>query len=270
MNWNTFMILVATLATSTSFEARARASGRRPPLVDREIVLEEIRGKRAAQREIVRAAIALQYRAALDTSFRAPQRRVVVGPAITARRDGRDRFVISSFLGSEAESTARLTEARRFFPSARSIAARSPVEDTVALEDDDAPFYPASILVVASDRSYYSALRTAREFGLRSGISYDGQGMIFDCKRGLIVPDDDPDEAFAGRYVSRRDDRCGSGACTTIERSDAYEGFSRDLYIVVAGVVTRGEEAQARLAEARRFAPDAYLKDTVLYMGCRH
>src|SRR5580693_8788061 len=78
MNRNAFMMLVVILAAAVSFETRARASDGRSRPVGREIVLEEVRGKRAAQRQVMRAAIALQYRAALG----APNRRVAIGPVM--------------------------------------------------------------------------------------------------------------------------------------------------------------------------------------------
>ena len=102
-----------------------------------------------------------------------------------------------------------------------------------------------------------------------SGIEYDGRGLIYDAKRGLIWPDDSDDETYAGQYAPRRDDWCRDKACVSVERSEAYEGFRPGLYIVVAGIVGR-KDAGARLEAARRIVPTAYVKETTLYMGCMH
>jgi hypothetical protein len=140
---------------------------------------------------------------------------------------------------------------------------------TIEPEDDPA-FERAGILVVSSHRSYASARRAAQSFSRRSGIAFDTRGLIFDERRGLIWPDGFDDELYAGGYAPRRYDECGdSGRCVSIERSDGYEGFQPGLYIVVAGIV--GADAPpARLTSARRYAPDAYVKETTLYMGCMH
>jgi hypothetical protein len=135
----------------------------------------------------------------------------------------------------------------------------------------DPPYIRAGILVVGSHRSYYAAVRVAKTFSDASGISYSSQGMIFDESRGLIIPDDDPDEPYRGQYVPRRyDDGCDQGRCVTVERSDAYDGFRPGLYIVVAGILGRDAEAKARLKQAQRIVRTAYVRQTILYMGCMH
>jgi hypothetical protein len=98
--------------------------------------------------------------------------------------------------------------------------------------------------------------------------------MVYDKQRGLIWPDNSNDEAWAGSYAPRRyDNECNISdpkPCITVERSEAYEGFKPGLYIVVAGVLGRDEERSQRLNVARRIVPEAYVKQTTIYLGCMH
>lgn len=135
---------------------------------------------------------------------------------------------------------------------------------------DDEPYVSAGILVASSHRSYAGALRAAQTFSRKAAIPYDSRGLILDEERGLIWPDDSEDDIWAGQYAPRRYDECVDGPCVTIERSDGYEGFKSGLYIVVAGITRSDVESASRLASARRHAPGAYVRQTVLYMGCMH
>src|SRR3954452_10555753 len=85
--------------------------------------------------------------------------------------------------------------------SGRSARAAETDLDEAARESEDfveAQTVSKGVLVVASNRSYKSALRAAKRSTPPTGIHYESQGMVFDKRRGLIWPDDFEDEAFAG------------------------------------------------------------------------
>jgi hypothetical protein len=138
----------------------------------------------------------------------------------------------------------------------------------------ETPFYRLGILVVGSYKSYDEALRAAKLFSSRSAYPYGSRGMVYDKERGLIWPDNSSDEVWAGQYAPRRyDNECDireSRPCITVERSEGYEGFTPGLYIVVGGVLGRDPERVERLATARKIVPDAYVKQTTIYLGCTH
>jgi len=138
----------------------------------------------------------------------------------------------------------------------------------------DTPFYRLGILVLGSYRSYDEALRAAKLFSARSTYPYGSRGMVYEKKRGLIWPDGSRDEAWAGLYAPRRyDNECdirNSRPCVTVERSEGYEGFTPGLYIVVGGVLGRDRQRVERLAAARKIVPEAYVKQTTIYLGCTH
>jgi hypothetical protein len=92
---------------------------------------------------------------------------------------------------------------------------------------------PARFIIVASSHSRAAARRAARRFRERSAYPH---------------------------------------LDTVVERSDDYEGLTPNLYVAIAGFFLRGEEgaADARLREAREYAPDAYLAPTLFNPGCMH
>jgi hypothetical protein len=250
---------------------RAQPPGDKVITAPRVVVLATVRTKQAGRREALRAARLLDYPIAMDTLSTVPPRRSFVGPVVTLHRNLKGRFLVSSYLGDASDVEGPLREAKRYFRGARNL-------PTVMLQGEasdgwvDTPFVPAGLLLVGSSRDYHAAVRAAKAFSDASAIPYSSQGLVFDELRGLIIPDDDPDESYRGSYLSRRyDDGCdGSERCVTVERSEGYEGFRPGLYIVVAGIVRKDAEARSRLAEAQRFVPAAYVRHTILYMGCRH
>lgn len=237
--------------------------------VPRMIVIATLDGIEAGRREARRAAKLLGYALAVETLTKAPARREYVGHVITLLRRADGRIAVTAYLGDEKDTAAALATVRKAFPTAVSVATTVRADARGA---DEVPYVLAGLVIVGSHATYRAAVAAAKAFGAASGIAYESQGMIYDAKRGLILPDDDDDEIYAGHYVRRRYDTCGSrgNPCVTVERSDAYEGFRPRLYIVVAGVVGRGAEADERLKLARKFVPSAYIKQTTLYMGCIH
>jgi hypothetical protein len=228
--------------------------------------------REAGRREALRAAKLLGHSIAMDTVSAVPPQRRYAGAVITLHRSSSGRIVVTSYLGDVSDVEGHLRAAKRYFPKATVVPTLLPPEQSQGTDGwIDRPYVRAGLLVVGSHRSYHAAVRAAKTFSDASGISYSSQGMIFDEPRGLIIPDDDPDEAYRGQYVPRRyDDGCDQGRCVTVERSDGYDGFRPGLYIVVAGIVGRDAEAKARLKQAQRIVPTAYVRQTILYMGCMH
>lgn len=130
------------------------------------------------------------------------------------------------------------------------------------------------IIILASSKDYHQLVETAKTVSTKLGIPYSARGMIFDASRGLILPDNHEDEAFAGSYYLRRYNAdCGSGIeeCLSIEKSDEYKGFTPGLYVLVAGIYEANDPLLAqKLANAQKAVPDAYAKSTKIYLGCMH
>jgi hypothetical protein len=236
------------------------------------VVLMTSGDEAAARASANRAADRLGYAVAPDTLRKPATRRVYVGAVVTLQRSRGDEFAVVSYMGDEPEALKALAEGRKYFPRARIVPVELPKRGTD--EWIDAPFYRLGILILGSYRSYDEALRAAKSFSTRSTYPYGSRGMVYEKERGLIWPDDSLDEAWAGRYAPRRyDNECDirdARPCVTVERSEGYEGFSPGLYIVVGGVLGRDKRRAERLAEARKIVPNAYVKQTTIYLGCTH
>lgn len=241
---------------------------KKPQMVVLTTVADEEAGRAAANR----AADRLEYAVAPDTLRKPAPRRVYVGEVVTLQRFKPNVFEVVSYMGDEPGAVKALADARKYYPAARMVPAQLPKQATD--EPTDVPFYRLGILVLGSYKSYDDAVRAAKWFSARSKYPYGSRGLIYDKERGLIWPDDSDDEAWAGRYAPRRyDDECDmrqSKPCITVERSEAYEGFSPGFYIVVGGVLGRGVDRADRLAAARKIVPGAYVKQTTIYLGCSH
>lgn len=228
---------------------------------------DEEAGRKAANL----AADRLGYAVAPDTLRKPATRRIYVGAVVTLQRSGGDGFEVVSYLGDEADALKALAEGRKYYPGARIVPVKLP--KGAAHDWIDVPFFRLGILVLGSYKSYDEALRAAKTFSSPTH-PYGSRGMIYDKERGLIWPDDSDDEAWAGRYAPRRyDNECDirdPRPCITVERSEGYEGFTPGLYIVVGGVLARDERRAERLAAARKIVPEAYVKQTTIYLGCVH
>ena len=134
------------------------------------------------------------------------------------------------------------------------------------------------VLVLASARDFASARRQAEAIARRADVPFSMQGMVYDAKRGLILPDDADDPVYAGSYYLRRENSAAelpeTGKPATVylsvERSEAYEGFPKGRYIVVGGFYQSRPEAQRKLAGFARLAPGARLRRTPIFYGCIH
>jgi hypothetical protein len=262
------VITIAILGASR--QATAQPSDQEEMRKPHMVVLMTSSDDDSARREANRAADRLGYSVAPDTLQKPARRRIYVGSVVTLQRAGAKGVEVISFLGDLPDAQKALGEARRYYPGARLVPVALPKNATDAAE---VPYARLGILVLGSYKSYEEALRAAKKFSARSAYPYGSRGMVYEKARGLIWPDDSSDEAWAGSYAPRRyDNECDGGdskPCITVERSEGYEGFTPGLYIVVGGVLGR-EERGERLAAARRIVPEAYVKQTTIYLGCTH
>ena len=132
------------------------------------------------------------------------------------------------------------------------------------------------IILLGSFKDFEEAHQHVQAVSRASGMPFSMQGMIYDKKRGLIAPDDDPDTALAGSYILRRYDTAAMGKdgaeteYLSIERSDEYPGLKPGYYIIVGGIYGETEEAKKALARFKPVVADAEIRKTQIYMGCMH
>ena len=133
---------------------------------------------------------------------------------------------------------------------------------------------PKFVLILGSFKSFHEAHKQALAISQASKVPFSLRGMIFDKRRGLILPDNDEDEIYAGSYVHRRYNTARLHAKETeyisIERSDAYPTFAPKLYIVVGGIYNDSKASRSAVDRFKPIVPDVYAKKTKIYMGCIH
>lgn len=276
MRWDDVCKLAALVGiASLAVSGRAVAQAPEPPEGIRKpgmVVLMTAVDLAAGRRAANSAADRLGYAVAPETLQKPGTRRIYVGPVVTLQRAGRSAFQVVSYLGDQPDALKALAENRKYYPGARLVPSALPKSSEH--EWIEASSYRLGILVLGSYKSYDEAARAAKWFSSRSTYPYGSRGMIYEKGRGLIWPDDGSDEAWAGRYAPRRyDNECDireSRPCITVERSEGYEGFAPGLYIVVGGVLGRDAERAERLAAAQKLVPEAYVKQTTIYLGCMH
>ena len=130
-----------------------------------------------------------------------------------------------------------------------------------------------SFVILISTKSYDAALERAIEaseklnypLNLRELHENDAIGLSFSkeiceeeiCGGGLDYP----------IYIPRSD--WGDSKYISIEYSDAFEGFTKGYYIVIAASGEKGAPAVSQaLEESRAFYQDAYAKTCGVWMGC--
>lgn len=145
---------------------------------------------------------------------------------------------------------------------------------------DPGCFVRKYFLLIQSSAYYGAALQTAKNAAKELNIKLDLRGLIPDKNPdiGLSLPADTcikyskqegDDDGDSSCYMARG--RWDDGVYISIEYSNAYDGFSKGYYIVVAGSSTEKDQAlMAALQKVKTKYSDAYIKASKVYMCCMH
>lgn len=95
--------------------------------------------------------------------------------------------------------------------------------------------------------------------------------MVYDKELGMIVPKDTVKYDFdAGQSVPRRYEE----SLISIEMMHFYSKYDpnedRTKMIIITGIFPNKEDAQKQLKLIQKAVPTAYIKKTMMYMGCTH
>jgi hypothetical protein len=128
------------------------------------------------------------------------------------------------------------------------------------------------LVILDAERNFYAAKRDAERISKLSRVPFSMEGMQFDQRRGLALPDTGDGAPDAGGYIARRynEDAANSSGYISIEKSDGYPGLREGLYVVVGAICNSSREANAKLRHFQQFARSAYVAKTQIYMGCIH
>ena len=99
-------------------------------------------------------------------------------------------------------------------------------------------------------------------------IPIDTLGRYYDRKKDLIVlPDNDPDEIYAGDYFPRRD----ASESLSLEYLNFYKRSSRKRTIaLVAGIFEKKNSADSAFAFIKKYSDKGWVLYTKIYQGCIH
>jgi len=110
----------------------------------------------------------------------------------------------------------------------------------------------------------------AKKISTKTGIKYQTD-LVYDKKRGMILPDTSSDEIYAGTYYPRRfaEERISIEMAGYYKTGDLRDADST-LMTLVTGIFVGKKEAAANLLQVKKNVPDAYMKKVKLYQGCMH
>lgn len=133
---------------------------------------------------------------------------------------------------------------------------------------------PRQLIIIKSTKTYDEALVVAREAAKRLGKKLDLRGLKPNAKIGLSMSEADchgtggSDDHGYPCYEARGDGNALNDDYISIEYSTAYKGFTKGLYIVVAGITdVSGAAAEQQLAHVKKVYSDAYGKRTMIWYG---
>lgn len=132
---------------------------------------------------------------------------------------------------------------------------------------------PKEIVILRSTKSYDAALKSAQDASVRLRKKLYLQGYRPNKQNGLSLSKSDceGDGFDYPCYVARGDGAADSSNYISIEYSNAYEGFAKGFYMVVAAIGdVRSPIVNNALISARKIYADAYSKKTRVWFGCMH
>jgi hypothetical protein len=136
---------------------------------------------------------------------------------------------------------------------------------------------PKDIIILRSTKDYRTALATAKQAATRLHKKLDLRGLTPNKKIGLTMSKADcigsgvGDDLGYPCYPARGDGSAFNDDYVSIEYSDAYKGFAKGFYVVIAAMTdVKSADMRAQLAQINKLYPDAYAKRTYIWFGCMH
>ncbi len=122
------------------------------------------------------------------------------------------------------------------------------------------------VLLLKTTKDYREATNFSENASKALTRNFDNKDIKYSKEKGVYFSETIDDPMYAGGYYPRR----YSGEDITIENSNGYNGFFPGYLIVIGGIYNDAISAEKALQTAKEFYPDAYLKKTVMWMGCIH
>jgi hypothetical protein len=136
---------------------------------------------------------------------------------------------------------------------------------------------PKDIIILKSTKNYKEALTLAKQAASKLHKKLDLRGLSPNATLGLTMSKADCEGSGGGDdmgypcYFARGDGSAANDSYISIEYTNAYKGFAKGYYIVVAALTAvKSAAMKAELSKINRFYPDAYAKRTYIWFGCMH
>ena len=144
-------------------------------------------------------------------------------------------------------------------------------------QDDFNVEVPKDIIILNSTKNYKAALAIAKEAAAGLHKKLDLRGLSPNAQLGLSMSEADcrgtggGDDLGYPCYQARGDGMAANDDYISIEFSNAYKGFAKGFYIVVAAITdVKSKDLKVKLEKVQKSYPDAYAKRTYIWRGCMH
>mgnify|MGYP000844699870 FL=1 len=128
-----------------------------------------------------------------------------------------------------------------------------------------------NIIILLSTKNYAVAKKFAVEAGKKLQKEVKFGGLTPNPKSGLTMNRTDCETFGYPCYIARGEGNAANTNHISIEYSNAYEGFAKGYYIVVAGIADpKSEDLAMELQKIRRVYKNVYAKQTKVWFGCLH
>lgn len=154
------------------------------------------------------------------------------------------------------------------------LPAKAQMKDTVITDDMDDYIEQSTVeeyIVVAGASTDFNALDLlAKKISTVTNINYRND-LMYDKKRGMILPDTSSDDIYAGSYFPVRRYPEELISIDMKWYFSEHQGKDGDkTMIIVTGVFGNKEEAKKNLELIKKVVPTAYIKSVNIYLGCMH
>lgn len=147
----------------------------------------------------------------------------------------------------------------------------SQIETAPTTESSSSPYAERDFLIIASTKNIKEAFALAKKASEKTGYRFRDNALQKDSVSGATFPIDTC-KTFGFEfpcYVARG--RYDDGAYFSVEYSDAYSGFKKGFFIVIAANGHKdNEEFKNAVKKIKIQYPKSYIKRTTVYLGCMH
>lgn len=152
-----------------------------------------------------------------------------------------------------------------------SISTFSQTETISTSEAATNPYAERDFLIIVSTKNIKEAFTLAKKASEKTGYRFRDNALQKDSVSGATFPIDTC-KTFGFEfpcYVARG--RYDDGAYLSVEYSDAYSGFKKGYFIVIAANGHKdNEDFKKAVKKIKLQYPKSYIKRTTVYLGCMH